>query len=374
MSSPENSTATVDRIGTLPDEILIHILSFVPTKQAFTTSILSKRWIHLWRYVPILDFTETNLEDRDSVIRFEEFIFSVIRSRHSVGNHSINTFILDIQRHSSRLHALVFGNSNTIAPEFPILILGSTTLVVLKLASFDMGADLFLNLITLPSLKTLHLKNINFDQDEHLILILQKCPILEYLQLSNIYGHSSYYWISDDNTLTKLKRADITICYCYFPMKALSNLEFLRIQLSEDYHPYDFPTFNNLTHLVVNYDWDIVVQVLQHCPKLQSLDLYQKLQGDYWKDDEDIADDDQENWAYPKSVPTCLSLNLTTCTMRDFAFAGLQRNHVMLARFILKNAKVLETTTIWCSRKRSKIEKLLSSCPRASAKCQLSIY
>jgi len=233
MFSPENSTATVDRIGILPDEILIHILSFVPTKQAFTTSILSKRWIHLWRYVPILDFTEANLEDRDSVLRFEEFIFSVIRSRHSAGNHFINTFILDIQRHSSRLHALVFGNSNTIAPEFPIPILGSTTLVVLKLASFDMGADLFLDLITLPSLKTLHLKNINFEQDEHLMLILQKCPILEYLQLSNIYGHSPYYWISDDHTLTKLKRADITICYCRFLMKALSNLEFLLIQLSQ---------------------------------------------------------------------------------------------------------------------------------------------
>jgi len=60
--------------------------------------------------------------------------------------------------------------------------------------------------------------------------------------------------------------------------------------------------------------------------------------------------------------------------MRDFAYVGQQRNHIMLARFILENAKVLETLTIWCNNKQSEIESQLSPCPRASATCQLSIY
>ncbi|MCL7023828.1 hypothetical protein MKW94_007900 [Papaver nudicaule] len=46
----------VDRISSLPDDVLVRILSFVPTEQAVTTSFLSKRWKSLWTIIPILDF------------------------------------------------------------------------------------------------------------------------------------------------------------------------------------------------------------------------------------------------------------------------------------------------------------------------------
>ncbi|WJX09174.1 hypothetical protein P8452_00037 [Trifolium repens] len=41
----------------------------------------------------------------------------------------------------------------------------------------------------------------------------------------------------------------------------------------------DFPSFHNLTHLVINNISGLVVQVLHHCPKLQNLELYQKTQS-----------------------------------------------------------------------------------------------
>ncbi|WJX31410.1 hypothetical protein P8452_19838 [Trifolium repens] len=35
----------------------------------------------------------------------------------------------------------------------------------------------------------------------------------------------------------------------------------------------DIPIFHNLTHLKLHNSWDLVVQMLHHCPKLESLEL-----------------------------------------------------------------------------------------------------
>ncbi|GKV10146.1 hypothetical protein SLEP1_g21553 [Rubroshorea leprosula] len=50
-SSPEE-----DRISALPDCVIHHILSFLPTKDSIKTGILSKRWEKLWSFVPNLRF------------------------------------------------------------------------------------------------------------------------------------------------------------------------------------------------------------------------------------------------------------------------------------------------------------------------------
>lgn len=223
--------------------------------------------------------------------------------------------------------------------------------------------------VTLPSLKTLHLTNIWFEQDDDLMNLIEGCPILEDLYLFEVIKGTYAGWNWD--TLTMLNRADVT--ECKISLQAISNVEYLRIRLSRGCRGLHFPTFHNLTHLVLNYNWDTVPKMLLHCPKLQNLDLYQIIPDCFCGHDY-FGQYMRETWTHPKFVPGCLSSNLKTCTMRDFAFGGLQSYHIMLAKFILKNSPVLDTMSIWCSRKRSKIERRLTSCSRASATCQLSIY
>jgi len=236
MSSPEILTAVaVDRISNLPDDIVIHILSSLPTKQAFLTSILSKRWKHLWCYVPDVEFIEA--KDSGSKDSFNEFVYNILRSREAAGNHSIRSFTLDVKHDSSRLYDLVVGES----PELPYTILTCTTLVVLKLNFIDMGDNFSPSHVTLPSLKTLHLTNITFEQDNDLMNLIEGCPILEDLHLFEVFDGTYAGW--NWKTLTMLNKADVT--ECYISLEAISNVEFLRIRLSRVCMPFKV---NNVIH------------------------------------------------------------------------------------------------------------------------------
>ena len=52
-----------DRISSLPDSILLTILSSFTTKDAIKTGVLCKRWAYLWTSVPSLSFTDTSYEN-----------------------------------------------------------------------------------------------------------------------------------------------------------------------------------------------------------------------------------------------------------------------------------------------------------------------
>ncbi|XWS38562.1 hypothetical protein CRYUN_Cryun19dG0142100 [Craigia yunnanensis] len=50
------STPQQDRISELCDVVLHKILSFMPMQMSIQTSVLSKRWLHLWKYMHVVDF------------------------------------------------------------------------------------------------------------------------------------------------------------------------------------------------------------------------------------------------------------------------------------------------------------------------------
>ncbi|KAK9733886.1 hypothetical protein RND81_04G098800 [Saponaria officinalis] len=80
----------LDRISSLPDELLGHVLSFLPTRLAVTTSILSTRWRYLFTLTTCLSFEDRpsygsygNHEESEIIEAarcFKEFVDKVVES------------------------------------------------------------------------------------------------------------------------------------------------------------------------------------------------------------------------------------------------------------------------------------------------------
>ena len=85
-----------DKISQLPDGVLSHVLSFLPTKHAVRTSILSTRWKNIWASVHCLDLEHYYCDERRS--RHAGFVSSVDRVLYCESS--------DIQRFRLHYHCL----------------------------------------------------------------------------------------------------------------------------------------------------------------------------------------------------------------------------------------------------------------------------
>ncbi|CAI0413381.1 unnamed protein product [Linum tenue] len=74
-----NTTTYSDRLSHLPDFIIHHILSFVDTKCAVQTSVLSRGWRYSWKHVPVLILHNSSFGQYSS---FERFVDNVLSLRH----------------------------------------------------------------------------------------------------------------------------------------------------------------------------------------------------------------------------------------------------------------------------------------------------
>lgn len=212
----------IDRLSPLPDTLLCHILSFLPTKTFVSTmTLVSRRYRHLWKhlqsfnfyydYNPILGANSENFK------RFAIFVNAVLTQRHSIDVRKMRLSCGYFKSQPEDPHAYLYDSwvrsvarftemsvdawiriaAGPLLEEMNLALFTSedhgfrlplTVLSCPKLLSISLCGDIVVELaqssaISLPSLKTMKLDIGNVDVNS-VDILLSGCPILETLELS----------------------------------------------------------------------------------------------------------------------------------------------------------------------------------------------
>uniref|UniRef100_A0A0D9XQ60 F-box domain-containing protein n=1 Tax=Leersia perrieri TaxID=77586 RepID=A0A0D9XQ60_9ORYZ len=138
-----------DRIGVLPDEILHHVLSFLPSKGAVQTCLLARRWRHLWKSATGLRVGdgESDFYLR-SVKENQEFLDHLLLLRNSA---PLDTHALLCKVQFLQLYVSVGFRERFLVNELPLV---SRHLTRLQLYGILLN-DSFLNFSSCPALEHL---------------------------------------------------------------------------------------------------------------------------------------------------------------------------------------------------------------------------
>uniref|UniRef100_M4EF89 F-box domain-containing protein n=3 Tax=Brassica campestris TaxID=3711 RepID=M4EF89_BRACM len=181
-----------DRISALPDDLLVKILLFVPTKDIVTTMILSKRWRTIWTEVPRLEYEDivsnTNSEQK-SVWWFLEkslqlhkapILESLCIQLKEICPTNVDVAKLVGQAVDRSLRRLLFHLSWLAKPtSMPNILYTCETLTELELFNkiiLDIPPS-----VCLPSLAKLYLFCVLYKDDVSLVRLLSNCPVLRIL-------------------------------------------------------------------------------------------------------------------------------------------------------------------------------------------------
>ncbi|KAK8630416.1 hypothetical protein V6N13_079212 [Hibiscus sabdariffa] len=421
-----NGEQDIDRLSDLPDAVLCHILSFLPTKISVATSVLSKRWTNLWRTVPALSFSSTEFTDG-----FIDHVYKVLamfqtqtiyqftlhfEPTPTVDALHIYPWILTaLERNVQKLN-LNFGTTPGQLVRLPSPIFACETLVCLKL--FDATLmDIPAN-VCLPSLKILQAERVYYPNEGCFTRLLSGSPILEEL----IIQKSRDNVLVLDVNVPSLKRITVKrpssqigfykllikapmletiklfgLISCDIRVGDLSNLVEATVHIDIPYNEgvivlfkeignimflslsdytfmsmcfqQPFPKFCNLVKLEITTCcefWHVLVALLRSVNNLMAL-LFHINVPSYHKGRK--CDN-----SLPMIAPRCVSASLETLKVTGVC---KQKCSWKFVRYVLKNAEVLKEMKIWTSlslKNRSSRLKNLLEYPRASAACEIDFF
>ncbi|KAL5730879.1 hypothetical protein ACHQM5_003664 [Ranunculus cassubicifolius] len=193
-----------DEISSLPNDIILKILSFLPTKYAVCTSLLSTRWKKVWTSIPDLDIcdqllhtTERTSSDPIVMTMFMDFVDRVLLLHDPP---SVNKFHLSCATNTNysatrfrkwlstvlnrRVRELVITISLDLAFTFPRCFFSCESLTVLRL-DFDFDGILKVpSWVCLPNLKSLYLNFISICGEQSVQNTVFSFPVLEEFSVS----------------------------------------------------------------------------------------------------------------------------------------------------------------------------------------------
>ncbi|ESQ44168.1 hypothetical protein EUTSA_v10005904mg [Eutrema salsugineum] len=217
-----------DVISGLPEALICHILSFLTTKEAASTSVLSSKWRYLFASVPNLNFDDSVYLDPRIQRRVHQqglnvspsFMDFVDRVLALQGNSHVHKFSLKIQAGNDPvdptrifrwiLSVLARGVSDLdlcidlgTKSLLPSEVFKSETLVRLKL---DIGCGPYVDVgdVYLPKLKALHLECSFENRECGLTKLLSGCLMLEDLVLHTTNWFSLGFTSVSVTTLKRL--------------------------------------------------------------------------------------------------------------------------------------------------------------------------
>ncbi|KAL3626601.1 hypothetical protein CASFOL_030150 [Castilleja foliolosa] len=215
--------ASMDRLSALPDHILCHILSFLPTKISVSTSTLSTRWRTIWAHVPTICFNSGDYLTYTITYATFPMIINRVMMLHKVRSldsitlfvpffrgpeYDLESFIMCAKSRNVRNLDIHFDPERMLPRCFSLFSCASLTRLKLSgfICSRKTGNAYF------PSLKKLHLEYFRCQSDKDLSRLLSGCSVLEDLVLDDIYFDDKIS-LCFDVSLSTLKR--LTFIYEY---------------------------------------------------------------------------------------------------------------------------------------------------------------
>ncbi|PWA37812.1 F-box domain, Leucine-rich repeat domain, L domain-like protein [Artemisia annua] len=184
----------VDRLSSLPDDLIHKILSFNDTVDAIKTSTLSSRWRFIWTTMTCLAFST---DDFPKLPKFSKFVKHVLSGRDN--QREVSSVKLTFRGKASQVFVkriLAYAFSHNVQQlniesvdstiEFPLSLFSSQTLKHLILSQSYCRSVIFTSTWEVPALTTLHLNEIilSHDNADNFSGLISKCVNLKTLTLT----------------------------------------------------------------------------------------------------------------------------------------------------------------------------------------------
>jgi len=192
----------MDRISDLPEAIILHILSFIPsTIDVVKTSVLAKRWSYLWTQIPNIHFDDGQVPFSDRVDAFVHSVNGVLRLYKALYEvPRIERICLSIHRASNAVivddwvHFAVQVNVKELSVQLnanmtdsePLEMPSCGSVKVLRLHLGNRGLKLPTGAFI--SLETLSFSSVDFINGRILNRVLKQCPCLKSLSFHTCTG------------------------------------------------------------------------------------------------------------------------------------------------------------------------------------------